>query len=184
MPSGQFCLRTQILMEFVLFRLWKPKIIPSMLFRCHADDNHRENINHKRNILVPSWEEQLHLDWPAGPTNPPLKRGKAFILYSEIELVKILGQLVREWISKFEYFQATHTALYLSQFLASLARRNQHKFPSRAAEEANMIYNYDVFFTGEATSKLQPIHYYMSFKSFLRYCYLFACSCRAGRRGQ
>ena len=44
--------------------------------------------------------------------------------------------------------QATHSALYLSQFLASLARQSQHKFPSRAAEESTLIYNYDVFFTG------------------------------------
>ena len=44
--------------------------------------------------------------------------------------------------------QATHTALYLSQFLASLARQSEHKFSSRAAEEAAVVYNYDVFFTG------------------------------------
>lgn len=44
--------------------------------------------------------------------------------------------------------EATHTALYLSQFLASLARQSAHKFSSRAAEEAAVVYNYDVFFTG------------------------------------
>jgi len=44
--------------------------------------------------------------------------------------------------------EATHSALYLSQFLASLARQSQHKFPTRTAEESTLIYNYDVFFTG------------------------------------
>ena len=49
---------------------------------------------------------------------------------------------------KQDILQATHTALYLSQFLASLTRQSAHKFSSRAAEEAAVVYNYDVFFTG------------------------------------
>ena len=49
---------------------------------------------------------------------------------------------------KIHFVQATHTALYLSQFLASLARQSEHKFSSRAEEEAAVVYNYDVFFTG------------------------------------
>ena len=51
--------------------------------------------------------------------------------------------------------QATHSALYLSQFLASLARRSEHKFPSRSAEESTLIYNYDVFFTGGFPSSMK-----------------------------
>ena len=39
-----------------------------------------EKINLDEKLSVPPWKEQLHMDWPAGPTNPSLQRGKSIIL--------------------------------------------------------------------------------------------------------
>jgi len=58
-----------------------------------------------------------------------------------------------EWTDKYQNIphtrEAVKSANYFADFFVSEARRNQHRFDSRAEEEAELIYNYSPIYTGK-----------------------------------
>jgi len=44
--------------------------------------------------------------------------------------------------------EATSVSLYFSQFFVDIARKSNHAFPSREAEERHLIYNHQTYFVG------------------------------------